>query len=122
MRRQRQDFKCFKHLEMTVICGLLLWFFCVTFVSFYKYFVYIMFCASTKIKLFLELNATLTSSPLKSQNFILSKLAFNSITLILFLCFHFNYKAVTMFKLQNVQYLVVNNLSTILYSIILGDT
>lgn len=47
-------------------------------------------------------------------NFIQPKLAFNSITLILLLCLHFNYKAVTMFKLQNVQYLIVNNLSIIL--------
>lgn len=48
-----------------MICGLLLWFFLMTAVSFYRYFIYIMFSASTKIKLFLELNDTLTSSPLK---------------------------------------------------------
>lgn len=51
---------------MREICGPLLWFFLNASVSFYKYFVYILFCASTKIKLFLELNATLTSTPLKS--------------------------------------------------------
>lgn len=38
---------------------------------------------------------------------------FNNI-LILSLCLHFNYKVITVFRLQNFQYLIVNNCSIVL--------
>lgn len=63
----------------------------------------------------MELNSTLASRLLKCLEHysVQACIQFNNIFALL-LCLHFNYKGVTVFKLQNVRYLTVNDLSIIL--------